>query len=81
MSDLEYITSGMFTCFIPNTPAGENAWRVMAEKLNGNATILSIYREATLKQLRMAGYSVRKAKSVKKIHTAEIDALLSKLSQ
>lgn len=39
--DLEYIKTGLFTRFMPNTSAGEDAWRVMHEA-NGE-TVLSIH--------------------------------------
>lgn len=59
--DLNYFDRGMFTTFIPNTPAGENAWRVMAEE-TGNAVVLSMHSKSVISQLRRAGYSVAKAK-------------------
>jgi len=54
--DLEYINTGMFTRFVPNTPAGEDAWRVM------DGCVLSIHLDNVLRQLRKAGLSVGKAR-------------------
>jgi hypothetical protein len=69
MVDLEYRNDGLFTRFYPNTPAGENAWRQMAEQNNGTPTILSVHTDNVLYQLRKAGYSVKKAG--KPTHTLE----------
>lgn len=59
--DLEYRDCGLFTRFMPNTPAGEDAWREMAKE-NGNAAVLSLHANNVIAQLRKAGYSVGKAK-------------------
>lgn len=75
-SDLAYITSGLFTRFAPNTKAGEEAWREMA---NHDATsILTIHLTSVLAQLRKAGYSVAKAKKAS-AWTSEDDQLLAEL--
>ena len=68
--DLEYTANGMFTRFMPNTPAGEAAWKQM----NGGV-IFSCHTDNVLRQLRSAGYSVRKAKPV----TESTDDLLREL--
>lgn len=72
--DLEYRNDGLFTRFVPNTPAGEDAWRVMAEE-TGVAAVLNIHAAAVLAQLRRAGYSVAKAKK----STQSIDDILAEL--
>jgi len=77
MTDLTYITDGLFTRFIPNTPQGEAVWREMA-KDDGCAAVLNIHAVAVLKQLRAAGYSVSKAKP-KPVSMEEIDSLLNEL--
>lgn len=74
MTDLEYINSGMFTRFMPNTPAGEEAWRVMHAD-NGNDVVLAIHAKDVIGQLRKAGYSVAKAKKP----TQTIDEVLKEL--
>lgn len=76
-ADLEYITSGMFTRFVPITPAGEDAWRVMHEA-NGDA-VLSIHAENAIGQLRRAGYKVAKSKKPAKVTAEEVDELLKVL--
>lgn len=75
--DLTYITTGLFTRFIANTPAGESAWRVMAQE-TGNAAVLSIHAKNVISQLRRAGYSVAKAKKAPS-WTSEDDQLLAEL--
>ena len=78
MTDLTYITAGMFTRFIPHTKAGEDAWRVMATQ--GQEAILSTHTGAVLAQLRKAGYSVKKAKKEKApAWTSADDELLAQL--
>jgi hypothetical protein len=74
MTDLEYTNDGMFTRFIPNTPAGENAWREMA-KDDGVAAVLNNHAKAVISQLRKAGYTVAKAKPVKQ----SIESILAEL--
>ena len=66
--DIEYINTG-FTRFVPNTPAGEDAWRVM------DGCVLSIHLDNVLRQLRKAGLSVGKAQHV----AFDTDALLEEL--
>lgn len=77
-TDLEYINTSLFTRFMPNTPAGENAWRVMAKE-DGNAAVLSIHAKSIIAQLRKAGYSVAKAKNAQAWTSAD-DDLLAELS-
>lgn len=78
-SDLTYITSGLFTRFMPNTPAGEAAWNVMAKETGrGNAAVLSIHAKNVICQLRNAGYSVTKAKKAPAWTSAD-DELLAEL--
>lgn len=74
--DLEYTTSGLFTRFMPNTKAGETAWRDMHFQNNG-AGILSIHAANVIAQLRKAGYSVAKAKKP----TQSVDDILNELAK
>lgn len=75
ISDLEYINTGMFTRFMPNTAAGETAWREMAKE-EGSAAVLSIHAASVIKQLRKAGYTVTKAKP----SPESIDDILAQLN-
>ena len=76
MTDITYLDKGFFTTFIPHTPAGEDAWRVMHEA-NGE-TVLSIHAKNVIAQLRKAGYSVAKAKNAPAWTSAD-DELLAEL--
>lgn len=76
MVDIEYINTGMFTRFMPNTPAGEDAWREMAKE-DGCAAVMSIHAKSVIAQLRAAGYSVAKAKKP----TQSIDEILAELGE
>jgi len=78
MTDLTYITDGMSTRFIPQTTAGENAWRELAAQNDGVATVFNFHAQAVIAQLRGAGYKVAKAKR-EKVSMGEIDALLAEL--
>jgi ABC-type sugar transport system substrate-binding protein len=76
MKDLEYITTGMFTRFVANTPAGVVAYNEMANTMGGNAAVLNIHAKNVIGQLRAAGYSVGEAKKP----TESIDDILAQLN-
>ncbi|WP_175712142.1 hypothetical protein [Burkholderia ambifaria] len=60
--DLTYRTvDDMFTTFLPNTPAGEEAWKTIAEHTDGTGKVLHAQVESTVAQLREAGYTVAEA--------------------
>jgi len=80
MTDLTYTTDSLFTAFIPHTPDGENAWRVMAQDTKGTGKVLNMHAKAVISQLRKAGYTVSKAKAGK-VSLAEIDELLGQLGE
>ena len=75
--DLEYVTTGLFTRFIPHTKAGEDAWREMAA--HDAVSIFTMHKAAVLAQLRAAGYSVRRAPKRAPVTALEIDNLLAEL--
>ena len=77
--DLTYTQSGMFTRFMPETTAGEDAWREMASKMDGVAAVLNFQAKAVISQLRAAGYKVGKAKPVTKKEMNDIYAELKAL--
>lgn len=79
MTDLTYTIKGLFTTFIPQSEAGEKAWREI-EKFDssGTATVLTIQLKQVLAQLKKAGYSVKKSKKATK---KEIDALYKELTE
>ena len=79
--DLTYSEDGLFVTFYAETPAGEDAWRTMAESNDGVARFLVTQKAGVIAQLRAAGYSVAKAKPFKPMAPYELDALLAELGQ
>lgn len=77
--DLTYTQCRMFTRFIAQSTAGEDAWREMASKMNGVASVLNFQAKAVISQLRAAGYKVSKAKPVTKKEMNDIYAELEAL--
>jgi hypothetical protein len=77
--DLTYRTEGMFTTFMPETSAGQNAWRVLAAKNEGSGNVLAIHAEDTIGQLRAAGYVVAEATGAQAMTPQEDDDLLAAL--
>lgn len=73
-NDLDYVTTGMFTAFIPNTPAGVAVWNEMQAQEAGKT--YTMHLKSTLAQLRKAGYKVGKAKKC----TMSIDDILNELA-
>lgn len=63
--DISYTTDKMFTRFMPESKAGEDVWREMANKMGGVAAVLNFEAKAIIAQMRAAGYKVGKAKPVK----------------
>ncbi len=74
-TDLTYSQDKMFTTFYAESAAGEDAWREMANKMNGVAKVLNFEAKALIIQLRGFGYSVRKAAKP----TQTIDQILKEL--
>jgi hydroxymethylpyrimidine/phosphomethylpyrimidine kinase len=65
-NDLTYRKQGLFTAFIPETLAGEDAWRTIAEQTQGTGKVFTAQLPAVLAQLRKAGYTVQVAKKLTK---------------
>lgn len=80
MADLTYsCTDGIWTRFYPNTPAGTEAWNVMAAAdPDGVVAFSQSQVPGVLSQIKAAGLTVRKA-SPKTITSAELDAMLAEL--
>lgn len=79
MKDLTYINQGLFCAFIPNTQAGETAWRELAEHTDGTGKVLMMHKQSTITQLRMAGYTVGKEQKVKAMTTDDADRMMLEL--
>jgi hypothetical protein len=63
MTDLSYRINGLFARFLPNTKAGEQAWKQM--EVQHGATILARDLKVVLHQIKTAGYTVAKEKKCK----------------
>lgn len=74
--DFTYIDGGLFVTFLPETPAGEKAWREIAAKNDGVANIYFAHAKRFIASLRKAGFIVRKAK---KSNDIDADKLLFEL--
>ena len=79
--DLSWSDDGWFTQFLPNTKAGEEAWRVMATHTDGTGKVFSVHAADTIRQLRAKGYTVAKARRTGKRSGADDDALLEELAE
>lgn len=75
MIDLTYHNRGLFTLFIPESKAGEDAWRQIAQHTDGTGKVLTMHLQSVLSQLRLAGYKVRKGKAP----SCSIDSILAEL--
>lgn len=62
MSDLTYVTYGLFVQFYPETPAGKQAWAELARHTDGTGKVLKSHLANTLRQLKRAGYIVARGK-------------------
>jgi hypothetical protein len=79
--DLSWSDDGWFTQFLPNTKAGEDAWRVMTTHTDGTGKVFSVHAADTIRQLRAKGYTVAKARRADKRSGADDDALLAELAK
>lgn len=79
MVDMTYAChDGMWTRFYPETPAGDDAYNVMAKAdKDGVVAFLSHQVPGVLSQLRKAGLTVRKAGKPKPISDADLEELLA----
>lgn len=76
MPDLTYRTDGLFTSFYPETEAGHAAWLQIFNQTDHTGKVMAWQTEDTIRQLRKAGYSVRRAPPIE----MDDDALLSLLA-
>lgn len=75
-ADLTFRRGRTFTTFLPETLAGEAAWRDMSEVTAGTGKVLNVEAPRAIAALRAAGYVVKRAKP----EPAEIDSLLAELN-
>lgn len=78
-TDIFYKDEGLFTSFIPESDAGISLWKQLAEHTDGTGKVFTIHAESTIKQMRDAGYTVRKHKPMSKKETDQIYSELDSL--
>ena len=77
-ADLTYFNQGLFTAFFPETPAGEDAWRIIASTQGcEGGKILTIHLVNVIRQIRRAGLSVAKAR---RATADDVDAIMNELT-
>lgn len=76
MTDLNYITDGFYITLIPNNENGDYIWNEIAAKFDGVAKFPVHMKPSIFKQIKDAGYTIRKAQKSKAISDEELfDAL------
>jgi len=60
--DLTYLKQGLFTVFVPQSKAGEDAWREIAAHTDGTGKVFTAQLPSFLREIRKAGYSVKQQK-------------------
>jgi hypothetical protein len=76
LDDISYrAIDDMFTAFYPNTPSGEEAWKVIASQNEGAGKVLTSHLESTIRQLRDAGYTVAEVVALNVSDNELMDAL------
>lgn len=77
-ADIVYLKQGPFTAFIPQSKAGEVAWRELAIKTGGTGKFYNVQVPAIKASLKAAGYIVRASKKPSK---KEINSLMAELER
>ncbi len=77
-ADLIYCKQGLFTAFISQSKAGDDAWRELANQTAGTGKVFTAQLPVVLSALRAAGYAVSKAKKPSK---REVDNLMAELER
>lgn len=66
MSDLNYITDGFYITLIPNTENGVYLYNEIAKAFDGVAKFPVHMKASIFRQIKDAGYTIRKARTAKK---------------
>lgn len=81
--DLTYLKQGLFTAFVPQSKAGEDAWREIAAHTDGTGKVFTAQLSSFLREIRKAGYSVKQQKKRSSVELekdmAEIFASLERM--
>ncbi|MAI17133.1 MAG: hypothetical protein CBC71_06235 [Rhodobacteraceae bacterium TMED111] len=76
MTDLTYLDNGFYITLIPNSREGEYIYNTIANEFNGVGVFPSHMKASIFKQIKDAGYKIRKAKKPKKIDWTDEDQKL-----
>ena len=76
--DLTWTSDGIFTSFLANSNEGLEAYKEIV-RVTGANKVLDVHRESTLRQLKDAGYRVRKSTAKPKPFNKEDADLLAEL--
>ena len=71
MTDLNYITDGFYITLVPNTKDGEYIYNTIAKAFDGVAEFPAYMKASIFKQIKDAGYTIRK-KTLKKSDLTDI---------
>lgn len=81
--DLTYLKQGLFTAFVPQSKAGEDAWREIAKHTDGTGKVFTAQLPSFLREIRKAGYAVKQQKKRSRVELekdmAEIMASLERM--
>lgn len=72
MTDLNYITDGFYITLIPKTKDGDYIWNEIAAKFDGVAKFPVHMKPSIFKQIKDAGYTIRKARKSRPISDDEL---------
>lgn len=76
MTDLNYITDGFFITLIPNSKESESVYNEVANAFDDVAKFPIHMKASIFKQIKDAGYTIRKARKAKSIDDNELLELL-----
>jgi hypothetical protein len=76
MTDLNYITDGFYITLIPVTKEAEAVYNDVANAFDGVAKFPVYMKPSIFKQIKDAGYTIRKARKAKPICDDELLELL-----
>lgn len=79
MTDMNFIDHGFYVTLIPNNKQAEEAWELIYQAFQGYAVPIPAWHSVR-KQLKDAGYSVRKLRKMKPLTDAELDKMLEELA-
>lgn len=72
MTDLNYITDGFYVTLIPVSKESESVWNEVANAFDGAAKFPIYMKPSIFKQIKDAGYKIRKAPKAKAISDDEL---------